>query len=57
MSTRAIHLEQVEEQSAEYFLFALKRFCSRRGVPKQILSETAGALKLLMKLSDIVSIH
>nr|CAD2208431.1 unnamed protein product [Meloidogyne enterolobii] len=53
---RAIHLEFVEDLSAVSFLQAYRRFISRRGIPKIILSDNAtnfqmGA-KIVKKLND-----
>ena len=44
-STRAIHLEVVEDASAEAFCRAFIRFSSRRGVPKFIISDNGTNLK------------
>ena len=35
-SSKAVHLELVSDLSTDTFLFALKRFIGRRGVPKTI---------------------
>uniref|UniRef100_A0A1I7VZ41 Integrase catalytic domain-containing protein n=1 Tax=Loa loa TaxID=7209 RepID=A0A1I7VZ41_LOALO len=40
-TTRAIHLELVENLSAESFMYVLRRFISRRGCPKLVLSDNA----------------
>ena len=40
-TTRAIHLELVEDLSAEAFLRALRRFSGRRSYPKVIISDNA----------------
>ena len=39
LQTRAIHLELVDEMSAEGFILALRRFISRFGMPKTIYSD------------------
>ncbi|XP_055627032.1 uncharacterized protein LOC129769047 isoform X1 [Toxorhynchites rutilus septentrionalis] len=39
MVTKVIHLEVVEDLSADAFIAALHRFVSRRGVPEQIYSD------------------
>ena len=44
-STRAIHLEVVEDASAEAFCRAFIRFSSRRGVPRLIISDNGTNLK------------
>lgn len=44
-STRAIHLEVLEDASAEAFCRAFIRFSSRRGVPKFIISDNGTNLK------------
>uniref|UniRef100_A0A1I7VKP2 Integrase catalytic domain-containing protein n=1 Tax=Loa loa TaxID=7209 RepID=A0A1I7VKP2_LOALO len=40
-TTRAMHLELAEDQSAETFLHAIRRFVARRGYPGLILSDNA----------------
>lgn len=42
LTTRAIHLEVVSDQSTERFMHAFKRFISRRGIPSRIFSDNAG---------------
>ena len=54
MSTRAIHLEVVEDASAEAFGRAFIRFTSRRGIPKLIISDNGSNLKLFSQ--DLLSI-
>lgn len=44
-STRAVHMALVEAASAKQFLHAFRRFISRRGVPKVILSDNAKNFK------------
>ena len=39
LAVRAIHLELIEDMSAEEFLMCLRRFVARRGVPRQIISD------------------
>jgi len=56
---RAVHIELIEDMSAEEFLFCFRRFIARRGVPKQILSDNAKQFKtarsVLNKMwSDVV---
>jgi len=43
---RAIHLEIVDDLTAEQFLLALRRFIARRGKPVKITSDNAGQFKL-----------
>jgi len=42
---RAIHLELVEDMSADEFLLWLRCFMARRGVPRQIISDNAKQFK------------
>lgn len=52
--TRAVHLEMVPDMTAETFLRALRRFVSRRGVPRVIYSDNALAFKRSKKdLSEL----
>ncbi|EGT51879.1 hypothetical protein CAEBREN_14589 [Caenorhabditis brenneri] len=44
--TRAIHLEMIHDNSTKSFINAFKRFASRRGVPKSIMSDNAPSFKL-----------
>lgn len=46
MSTRAIHLEIVSDNSTIEFLLALRRFMARRGTPTSITSDNAPTFKL-----------
>lgn len=39
MATKALHIELVEDLSSESFIFALKRFISRRGKVKNLYSD------------------
>ena len=41
MMVRAVHLELVEDMSADEFLLCLRHFIARRGVPRQIISDNA----------------
>ena len=45
IAVRAVHLELIEDISAEEFLLCFRRFIARRGVPKQILSDNAKQFK------------
>lgn len=51
LATKAVHLELVSDLSTASFLAALRRMCSRRGVPKNIYSDNGtnfvGASRLL----------
>ena len=56
---RAVHIELIEDMSAEEFLLCFRRFIARRGIPKQILSDNAiqfnTARSVLNKIwSDVV---
>ena len=39
MSTRACHLELVDDLSTDHFIMALKRFIARRGRPQRLFSD------------------
>ena len=45
MVVRAVHLELVEDMSADKFLLCLRRFIARHGVPRQIISDNAKQFK------------
>ena len=45
LTVKAIHLELVEEMSAEEFLLCLRRFIARRGMPRQVVSDNAQQFK------------
>ena len=47
MTTRAIHLEVVESLSTQCFIYAFRRFVSRRGMPNLTLSDNAPNSSLL----------
>lgn len=51
LATKAVHLELVSDLSTVSFLAALRRMCSRRGVPKNVYSDNGtnfvGASRLL----------
>ena len=58
-AVRAVHIELVEDMSAEEFLLCFRRFIARQGIPKQILSDNAKQFKtarsVLNKIwSDVV---
>lgn len=56
-STRAVHLELVENLETITFILALRRFIARRGTPREILSDNAAQLilarEVLMRFNDI----
>ena len=39
LSTRAVHLELVEDLDVEAFIWSFRRFCSRTGLPAILLSD------------------
>ena len=45
VAVRAIHLELIEDLSAQEFLLGLRRFIARRGMPRQIVSDYAKQFK------------
>ena len=53
--TQAVHLELVEDLSADAFLKAFRRYVSRRGVPKLIISDNAKKTLNLQLRSSRVS--
>ena len=53
-AVRAIHLEVVENMSAESFLEALRRFIARRGKPDEIISDNATNFKAARNTVNIV---
>ncbi|KAL6726143.1 hypothetical protein Aduo_008145 [Ancylostoma duodenale] len=46
MTTRALHLEAVIDNSTTQFLLAFRRFIARRGTPELVLSDNAPTFKL-----------
>ena len=54
-STRALHLELVENMSAATFLQAFRRFTSRRGLPNKILTDNAKTFKSASKEVRMIS--
>ena len=48
-STRAVHLELVQDCSAEQFLMAFRRFVGRRGLPRVMMSDNAKNFKMSAK--------
>ncbi|XP_053402321.1 uncharacterized protein LOC128557840 [Mercenaria mercenaria] len=54
-TTRAVHLELVPDLSAESFLQAFRRFCSRKSVPHVMMSDNANTfLSASRQLQDLV---
>ena len=54
--TRVIHLELMQNMSTEQFLLGFRRFLSRRGKPKEIISDNALHFKLASEtLNDLWS--
>lgn len=43
---RAVHLELINDMSAEQFLLCLRRFINRRGKPKQIITDSVSQFML-----------
>ena len=50
---RAVHLEVVEDMTAERFLEALRRFVARRGKPDEIISDNATQFKAAKNTIDL----
>jgi hypothetical protein len=50
MTTRAIHLEVIQDLSTEEFLMCLQRFISQRNTPIEIVSDNAAQFKLASKV-------
>uniref|UniRef100_A0A1I7VBP3 Integrase catalytic domain-containing protein n=1 Tax=Loa loa TaxID=7209 RepID=A0A1I7VBP3_LOALO len=48
-TTRAVHLKPVENLSAEIFMHIFRRFVSRRGYPKLVLSDSASQFQLVFR--------
>ncbi|KAL9958393.1 hypothetical protein ACROYT_G035399 [Oculina patagonica] len=52
LAVRVVHLEIINDMSAEEFLLCLRRFISRRGKPKEIISDNASQFKLAKSTVD-----
>ena len=52
ITVRAIHLEVVEDITADQFLLALRRFVARRGAPVQIIPDNAKQFKATKETMD-----
>ena len=48
-TTRAVHLELVEDLNVHTFLMAFRRFCARKGTPKLVISDNAKTFKAAAK--------
>ncbi|XP_044180058.1 uncharacterized protein LOC114970531 [Acropora millepora] len=46
LAVRAVHLEVIHDLSAQQFVLCLRRFITRRGKPKEIISDNASQFKL-----------
>ncbi len=49
-STRAVHLDLLEDYSAEAFLSSFRRLTSRRGLPSVMMSDNAKNFKAAARL-------
>jgi hypothetical protein len=54
MTTRAIHLEVIQDMTSEEFLLGFRRFVSQRGVPSEVLSDNAAQFKLSKQVIEDV---
>ena len=52
--TRAVHLETVTNQSTTAFIYCLKRFAARRGLPSRFISDNGKTFKAAAKYLDDV---
>jgi hypothetical protein len=50
LTTRAVHLEMVQTQSAEHFVSALRRLIAVRGLPKTVVCDNASQFKCLAEV-------
>lgn len=51
-ATRAVHLDNVSDMSAQTFIQSLKRFYARRGLPRQFVSDNSKTLKAAAKMTE-----
>ena len=51
-TTRAIHLDIVPDMSTQTFINSLKRFCARRGLPRQFISDNGKTFKAAAKVME-----
>ena len=56
-ATRAVHLDVVPDMSATTFIQSLKRFCARRGLPCQFISDNGKTFKAAAKVIDAIIGH
>ena len=54
MVTRAIHLELLQDMSAEEFLLAFRRFVAQRGSPIEVISDNALTFKTSSQALDLL---
>ena len=54
LKVRAVHLEIVQNMSAESFLLSMRKFIGRRGKPRMIVCDNAGQFKLGSEVIDKV---
>ena len=50
--TRAVHLELIQNMSTEQFILGFRRFLSRHGKPREIVSDNASQFKLASETFD-----
>ena len=48
--TRAVHLEIVEDLTSHSFIRCFQRYCSRKGIPKLVVSNNAKTFKNAQKI-------
>ena len=53
LGVRAVHLEMIDDMSAEQFLLCLRRFIAIRGKPEKIISDNAPQFKLVKRALDL----
>ena len=49
-TSRAVHLEIVEDLSSDSFIRCFQRFCSRRGIPQLVVSDNAKTFKSAQRM-------
>ena len=55
--TRAVHLDLVPDMTSQTFLWSLKRFTARRGLPHKIVSDNGKTFKAAAKAIHAVVAH